>query len=127
MYNKGMKVYRCVSESELKNILHHPGNLGGFFGKENHANTFHYKHGKKYIHFFKHKSDIALIKPYLKNDERLYVCTFDIPFRKLFFHAGKGIYFEKSGYEKTTAREFALPKDKYRQEFLTQIEQENDM
>ena len=108
-----MKVYRFLSEKEYLRILNgEKDKLGNsaFYGK-NWTNTHHYKKDIKYIHFFKDKSSIDLIK-YIRTLEKqndiFYICEFDIPYSKPLFHSGKGFYLEHSGYGETSVIEYAI-------------------
>lgn len=57
---------------------------------------------------------------YRKNSEEFYLCEFDIPRKTLLFHGGYG-YYVASGYDEDykKAKEYALPVNKFKAEFLT--------
>ena len=115
-----MRVYRYLCEEELQSILDGSMNKVGTTKINNASNTHHYKPGVKYLHFFKNLEDlhdIRMIKKYNKNN--FYVGLFDIPLPTLLMNMGKG-YYEAHGYDmdRVTIREYAIPADKIKPEYL---------
>lgn len=96
-----MKVYRYLSETELKAILSgNTQNIGAYYKRENFKkiNTHRYKEGVRYLHFFKDTKLIHQISFLHKRDNQdYYIAEFDIPIKYLFFHRGIGKY-KSSGY-----------------------------
>lgn len=118
-----MKVYRLLSETELKNII--SGNyrkIGAEYNNSRYpdSNNHLYKRGVKYLHFFKHKDAIKYMEKYKYNDNQTYyICTFDIPFLQLIKGIGSGKY-ELPGmdYLIITEREYIIPSEKFKKEWL---------
>jgi len=116
-----MKVYRYLSEYELKYIQSDDvDNIGSTYNDDvyKRINTHRYKEGVKYLHFYKNKEDISYIKKcdYLPSG-RYYICEFDIPFYILFTGYGKGFYgsFGKIDY---TATEYKVPSHLMKSKYL---------
>ena len=97
-----MKVYRYLSEDELRAILSgNTQNIGSYYNNKDfkEVNTHKYKDGVRYLHFFKDTRFIHQISYLHQNDKRKYfICQFDIPLKYLIFNIGIGRY-ETRGYE----------------------------
>ncbi len=133
VYNKYMLVYRYLSENELNNIkAGKVENIGKIMNTEyirqNKLNTHHYRADTKYLHFFRNKDDIRLIKPeYYGIKCPFYYCTFDIPRAVLFFARGYGRYIP-SGYDVDyyTVREYAIPTTAFDPKWLVSAKLDKD-
>lgn len=123
-----MKVYRYLSELELKSILtNNLSNVGYEYANNlnfQQSNTHRYKKGVKYLHFFKSKLDCIRVKSIHSNGKaNFYVAEFNIPFTTLAKHIGYGIYSTKGydvDYDKVT--EFAIPTNKINSNYLISYE-----
>ena len=128
-----MKVYRHLSEKELNLMLEGKTQaLGNYFSKPTkemkyRKNTHNYDESTKYIHFFKHKNSLKMMSYINKNLKgNFYFCTFDIPFRELIFHGGKGFY-PSPGYDTDgTLKEYAVPVDRFKTEWLIEYTLDED-
>lgn len=118
------KVYRYVTETELDYMKNQPYRLGAYFGLGN-SNTFIYKRKTKYLHFFKNRDSVALVRRIYKGkiDEKFYICTFEIPFSKLVFHGGLGYYGQYNTCW-TKAVEFAIPAREFDPSWLVNVEED---
>lgn len=120
-----MKVYRYLCEQEYKNIMGlHLDKIGREYQSKTLSNTFKYKKGEKYLHFFKDKEAVEEIKKIYRNDGKdYYTCTFDIPLLTLLKGMGKGFY-ESSGYDffYEEKREFILNVKDFNPKFLIDAE-----
>ena len=125
-----MKVYRFVEKEELKLFLEKStGEIGGLFSNQN-SNTFKYKKGVKYLHFFKKKEDCRYAYDLNKKNaenKKFYIATFDIPVKILIKNFGFGYYNKLnvdklSGYEVYSEifkrMEFAIPMNEFKPEWL---------
>lgn len=114
-----MKVYRYLSNDELKKIL--TGNVdelgqpGHKFDIECKPNTYRYASNTKYIHFFKSKNAMKFMIKHNYSSPNYYICTFDIPVSVLKSHFGLGFY---ADWLASVKREFALPVNKFKCEWL---------
>lgn len=122
-----MKVYRFMSEEELKLILNGENQKLGKYWSNSAGNNHRYKKGKKYIHFFAKEQSIEYIIQTRKILEKFptnsYVCEFDIPIIHLLGHYGKGRYLELKGYEYVSKGEYAIMADKFNCKWLTKYKQ----
>ena len=107
-----MIVYRYLNQTELNKLL--AGNtfdLGVEYGNYRNIrnNTFKYKSGIAYLHFFKNKDSMLMLSYLYRNQQdKFYFCEFDIPFRVLALHGGEG-YYPASGYDnRTVLKEYAI-------------------
>lgn len=122
-----MKVYRYLSENELKSILTDDlSNVGYEYAnnlKLQQSNTHRYKKGIKYLHFFKSKADCVRIKAIHNNKTNFYIAEFNIPFATLAKHIGYGIY-STTGYDVDydEVTEFAIPTHKLKSSYLISYE-----
>lgn len=118
-----MKVYRYLSETELKEIINgNIQNIGCCYEREKYkkVNTHRYKSGVKYLHFFKNKNLIYQIRYIHRYDKQnYYICEFDIPIKYLIFNAGIGKY-ASCGYDNDneTAIEFIVEAEKLNPKWL---------
>lgn len=116
-----MKVYRYVSEDELKCILNENiSEIGHSFDKNKIAcNNHKYKQGVKYLHFFSSKSSIEYFKKLNYTNGVHYICEFNIPLKVLIKGIGKG-YYDIGGMDFITIpqREFIVPVSEFRKEWL---------
>lgn len=122
-----MKVYRYLSQEELKKILNNDIESLGTYGKKYEIyNSHHYKSEEKYLHFFKKKSAMEHIRNiYRKLDDDFYFCTFDIPIVKLALHFGRGCYYGYGyDYDCEYELEFALPVSQFKSEWLKSFEKD---
>lgn len=121
------KVFRYVTETELWFMQNEPEKLGNCFSGKN-SNTFIYKKGRKYLHFFKNKNSIKLVKGLYKRkiNQKFYICTFEIPFSKLIFHCGMGYYFGSGFEDYNRAIEFAIPAEQFEKSWLVSVEEEKE-
>jgi len=131
-----MRVYRYLTESELNNMLaKNYDKLGRCFIntrkiKDRLANTFRYKGGEKYLHFFKDKESMERIKRIRMDQNKAngitltyYYCEFEINPIVLFFAAGKGFYNEYDENGNRTAkisevREYAVKAKHFNRDWL---------
>lgn len=116
-----MLVYRFLSEKELYKILNGDvKNLGHKFIRKK-CNTHKYNPNKKYIHFFKSKNGIVKIQQMLdkKDEEKKYICEFEIPMFVLLRGKGFG-YYSPSGYDVDCTKlvEFRVSTDLFKTEWL---------
>lgn len=119
-----MKVYRLLSEKELKLIKNgETQKLGHIFFGAGASNNHKYKDGVRYIHFFKNKHSINYIKGerMAMDNSPHYICEFDIPFFTLLGCMGKGEYLELDSYEYIGFIEYALEADKFNPNWLKSI------
>lgn len=118
-----MKVYRFLSEIELKNIL--LGNiseLGSVYNNNDYgiSNSHKYKNDIKYLHFFKQLKSIKYISSLYKHDKgKFYICEFNIPLSTLLKYRGKG-YYDVGGmdYISVPEIEYAIPVKLVKKEWL---------
>lgn len=124
-----MKVYRYLCEEEYNNIINsNLDKLGHNYHGKGLSNTFNYKDGERYLHFFKDKKAIKEIRKIYRNDGKdYYTCTFNIPLLTLLKGMGKG-YYETSGYDTfyQTEREFILNVKDFKPEYLIDAEFDKD-
>lgn len=124
-----MKVYRYLCEEEYNNILNsNLDKIGHEYHGKKLSNTFNYKQGEKYLHFFKNKKSISEIqKIYRKDGKDYYICTFNIPILILLKGMGKG-YYETRGYDTycESKREFILNVKDFKPEFLIDAKFDED-
>lgn len=111
-YNEIMRVFRYLHENELNKLL--SGNtfdLGVEYGNHKNIrnNTFKYKAGISYLHFYKKPEAMQMLSYLYRNlDGNFYFCEFEIPFHVLALHGGEG-YYPASGYDNTTVlKEYAI-------------------
>lgn len=120
-----MKVYRFMSEEELKIILNGEAEKLGKYWCNAAGNNHRYKKGKKYIHFFAKEQSVEYIIQTRKMANEFpanaYVCEFDIPITHLLFHYGEGRYLELKGFEYAYVGEFAIRADKFDCKWLTKF------
>lgn len=123
-----MKVYRFLLEDELNKIINNEtSRLGSVYNAKkpkNLYNTFRYKQGVKYLHFFKNKKDCVLAKRiHINNPQKAYICTFDIPAFFLLIHSGTG-YYPPHGYDldHESVREFAIESSTFNTKWLVSSE-----
>lgn len=127
-----MRVYRCLCEEELNKILNHDlAEIGNFFDEKS-SNTFKYRKGEKYIHFFKSMKNCEHIKDFnwFLEGGKFFICTFNIPISLLIKNAGFGYYYpvgykNSSGYDDfivQRALEFAIPVSQFNTEWLESYE-----
>ncbi len=132
-----MKVYRCLSKNELKNILDgQVENLGNSFSDHPElSNTHIYHQGKKYIHFFLTKKSCKYLLEIRDIADYEYICTFNIPLAKLVKYRGKGYYYIENpkythGYDNLpaikTINEFAIDSAIFEPNWLIKYESSND-
>lgn len=122
-----MKVYRYLTERELNCIK--SGNtqdIGSFFDREKFkkVNNHRYKENVRYLHFFKTTKMIHLIRNLHRHDnQKYYICEFNIPLKNLLCHFGFGFY-EASGYDLDNYRvlEFAIESSKLNPNWLVKYE-----
>ena len=133
-----MKVYRFLSENELKKYFTgQTHKVGHCYERKNinSPNTFDYKENTRYVHFFRKLKDIKLIKQEHLNqgripqNQRYFIACFDIPLKLLIASIGSGVYQDSSasGYEecpKHRAIEFAIESSKLKAEYLLYFKQE---
>ena len=98
-----MRVYRLLSEEELNLIRNNKRHsLGKYFEGTNVSNTFKYKAGERYMHFFFKREDCEHIRQIHKahslESEQNFIAEFNIPLKRIIGHIGKGFY-ETSGYD----------------------------
>ena len=118
-------IFRYVSEKELELFLRGYHGLGDYFKNSQNFNTFRYKKYEKYLHFFKNKKDIRLIREsYKGSGGHFYICTFQVPVRRLIFHSGTGFYYEKGKYKKTCVKEYALPSREFLPSWISKVEKD---
>ena len=130
-YNIGMIVYRFLCEKELHKILNGDiKNLGRKFIISK-CNTHRYNPNKKYMHFFKSKDGIAKIQQisHKFEEEKKYICEFEIPMMVLMRGRGFG-YYNPRGYDVDRAKleEFRVSTDVFKTEWLrnyTLVEKNN--
>jgi len=123
-----MKLYRYLSEDELKKLLANDlDNIGSFYDdKEQYerVNTHNYKKGVKYLHFYFDKKEISRIE-YLnfKRNSVYYYCEFNIPFYVIFRYIGIGRY-DGRGYQNPldSVYEVAMPANKMKRKYLINYE-----
>jgi len=123
-----MKVYRFLFEDELKKILNkETTKIGSVYNAKKSKilyNTFRYKEGVKYLHFFKDKKDCVLARNlHSDNTQKAYICTFDIPTIFLLVHSGTG-YYPPHGYDMDyeSVREFAIKSSSFNTKWLVASE-----
>ena len=126
-----MIVYRFLGEKELNKILNGDiENLGRKFIRSK-CNTHRYNPNKKYIHFFRTKDGINEIQMLRKFDEdKKYICEFDIPMLILMLGRGFGFY-SSHGYDDdhTRQEEFRVSTDVFKTKWLknyTLVEKTNE-
>lgn len=137
-----MKVYRFLSEDELKMYFSgKTAEVGHCYknAKNKMVNSFSYKPNTKYVHFYKRLKDIRHIKEDLfrnhkeeiendKNPQKYYIACFDIPFKLLSRNSGKGNYIkihEGKGYiTEESAIEYAIESKFLKEEYLIYFKQE---
>lgn len=133
-----MKVYRFMSEAELKMYFSGQTNkVGHCYERKsiNSPNSFNYKENTRYVHFFRKLKDVKLIKQEyldqgkLPQNERYFIACFDIPLKLLINSIGVGVYQDgmSKGYEecpKNKAVEFAVESSKMKAEYLLYFKQE---
>ena len=114
-----MKVYRYVAEEELVAILSgHLDDVGSEYNRKEYKrqNNHRYKPNTKYLHFFKDKSSIELIRREILHKDKdgvYFFCSFDIPATILWRYAGKGNYDGSYKVPYHTVREYAIPMDTF--------------
>ena len=116
-YNENMRVFRYLHENELNKMLScNTMDLGVEYGnyKNTRNNTFKYKSGINYLHFYKKQESMQMLSYLYKNlDGNFYFCEFDIPFHILALHGGEG-YYPASGYDNITVlKEYAISSDSF--------------
>lgn len=130
-----MKVYRLLSEEELKLILEGKTSaLGEYFG-DGFSNTHKYNKRERYMHFFFKRDDCEYIKKIHgkpREGASRFIAEFNIPLKKIIGHIGRGFYCPKQGgydYLYDTCYELALPVRIFSQYWLTKYEkvEENKM
>lgn len=121
-----MKIYRYVSQEELNLMNSAPEEMGREYCNTRESNTFYYEKGQKYLHFFKNKKDIDLLRTLYKGENRkFYICTFNAPRLYLAFHAGKGYYQDAHGYETIVAKEYAIQSRYFNPDWLCNVEEDD--
>ena len=119
-------MYRYVSKKELELMETAPEQIGREFSNQKSCNTFYYEKGQRYLHFFKNKRDVDLIRSsYKGSGEKYYICTYNAPSIYLFFHLGKGYYQSANGRAKTSATEFAIQSRYFNPDWLCKVEEDN--
>ena len=119
------KVYRYVTEEELKLMKENPEKLGNTFPNGCLSNSFYYAPEQKYLHFFSNKKDIRLVKAmYKKEGKTFYTCCFNVPFSKLIFHSGRGLYLEAHGFDYAVAKEYAIKAKDFSPSWLCEVEKD---
>ena len=122
-----MKVYRYISEEELMNIYNgQVDELGNEFNRKDYKrqNNHRYKPNTKYLHFFKDKSSIELIRREVLHKDKdgvYYFCSFDIPATILFKYGGKGHYDGSYKVPYRTVREYAIPVDCFDTKWIQRV------
>ena len=123
-----MKVYRYLSEEELKFIQSgEVDKIGSFYVNDENfkrINTHKYKKGVKYLHFFFKKEDIKRVQNLdFRKMSNYYICEFNIPFLALLPYIGKGHY-DSRGYKTDldSVYEIAMPATKMKQKYLKSYE-----
>lgn len=122
-----MKVYRYLSEEELKHILKNENNqIGASYSSKLACNNHKYRFGVKYLHFFKHKDSIKYLKSQMKFIRPYYICEFNIPLKVLSKGVGKG-YYDVGGMDYITIsqREFIVPANEMKKEWLVSYKQDS--
>ena len=130
-----MKVYRFMSEDELKMYFNGKcAEIGSIFshytGKR--FNNFKYKKGMKYVHFFKRLKDVYRIKhemceQELKSNKRYFIGCFDIPKTLLSYCKGKGRYVitkDDNTKSEIYVQEYAVPASCMEEEYLVYFKRE---
>ena len=115
-----------MSEEELNLIRQ--GNIDGLgnqFNKKVYTrqNNHRYRKGKKYIHFYKDKSSLELIRrEIIKGDNAKksnhYFCSFNVPDIILWLYRGKGHYDGNLDTPTIDVIEYAIPTTIFRPEWL---------
>lgn len=117
-----MIVYRYLSEWEFKKILTNQiAQTGTVYDNVKLSNTFKYKKGVPYLHYFRRLKDFPKIQAIRRDANGKYLCKFNIPVRILLTRAGKGYYdATRSGYypEIDSVKEFAVESSKMNSEYL---------
>jgi len=121
-YINNMKVYRFLSETELRYIKTRAYPFIGSFFKRKDVCTHKYKSTSRYLHFFKNKEDIKNIIPLYKDGKQYYICTFDIPMPILIFSSGYGYYKKDNSKSLSKCLEFAIDVKHFRTSWLKRIE-----
>ena len=122
-----MKVYRYLSDEELKHILKNENNqIGASYSSKLACNNHKYRSGVKYLHFFKHKDSIKYLKSQMKFIRPYYICEFKIPLKVLSKGVGKG-YYDVGGMDYITIsqREFIVPANEMKKEWLVSYKQDS--
>lgn len=119
-----MKIYRYVSQEELSLMKTAPEKMGFEYSDTWEHSSFYYEKGQRYLHFFKNKRDIDLIRTLYKGDnQKFFICTFNAPRIYLAFHAGKGYY--KGKNKMVTAKEYAVQSRYFNPDWLCKVEEDN--
>lgn len=123
-----MKLYRYLTEQELKHIIANETDMIGsvYSDKENYkrVNSHNYKKDVKYLHFYFAKKEISRINRLgFKGSSVCYVCEFEIPFYVIFPYIGIGKY-DGYSYDNPLDKvyEVALPAKKMKQKYLVNYE-----
>lgn len=129
MYTLSMnkKIYRYVSSEELNLMKEGSENLGNHYLNFYQANNFHYRLSQRYLHFFENKEDIRLIRPIYKGKlkyDKYYICTFEVPFKTLLFHSGRGRYIEDDSNKVVKAKEYIMNAKKFNPSMIVSIEED---
>ena len=114
-----------MSEEHLNLILSgSTEGLGHYYDRKHfkRQNSHHYRKGKKYLHFFKDKSSMELIRRERQklniHGRKYYFCSFNIPDVILFFHRGTGHYDGNYDTPIIDVTEYAIPVDMVNPEWL---------
>ena len=132
-----MKVYRFMSEAELKMYFNEEcTEIGRCYSSQIGLNSFQYKKGVRYLHFFKNLKDIEYIKKDMcenleksETKKRFFIGCFNIPKTLLEKGKCKGFYADQlsSGYDDCKAKfvpEYAIESSKMKEDFLIYFKQE---
>ena len=114
-----MRVFRLCREEEIQQILDKKSfeNVGNYCtsGKKN---SHTYDETKKYLHFFKKKSDLL----YLNTLKDRFICVYNIPETVLLKHFGYGKYLDYIQFETLNdVEEFAIPCENIQFDYLESI------
>ena len=114
-----MKVFRLCRENEIQQILDKQSfkDIGRYYSNFG-CNEHKYENNKKYLHFFKTKSDLLYLR-FLKGK---YICEYDIPQNICEKYIGVGRYCDYVNFaELVWIKEIAIPSDLLKFEYLQNV------